>query len=74
MDPLFSEGVDTNSSQAFASIAAPTFGPGARDYRINAAEQIYITNFQTLKKLMQYIVEILRNALSISAFGFQTTK
>ena len=51
-----------------------TFGPDAVDYRINAAEQTYITNFKTLKKPMQYTVEILRNALSIGTFGFQTTK
>jgi len=33
-----------------------------------------ITNFQTLTKPMQYTVEILRDALSIGTFGFQTTK
>ena len=51
-----------------------TFGSGAKDYRIDAAQQKYITNFQTLKKPMQYTVEILRDALSIGTFGFQTTK
>jgi len=51
-----------------------TFGSGARDYRINAAQQTYITNFQTLKNPMQYTIEILRDALSIGTFGFQTTK
>ena len=51
-----------------------TFGSGARDYRINAAAQTYITNFQTLKQPKQYTVEILRGALSIGTFGFKTTR
>jgi hypothetical protein len=51
-----------------------SFGLGTTDYRINATQQTYITNFQTLKKSMQYTVEILRDALSIGTFGFQTTK
>jgi hypothetical protein len=55
-------------------LQSSTFGSGARDYRINAAEQTYITNFQTLKKPLQYTVEILRDALSIGTFGFQATK
>lgn len=55
-------------------LQSSTFGSGATDYRINAAQQVYITNFQTLKKPMQYTVEILRDALSIGRFGFQTTK
>jgi len=55
-------------------LQSSTFGSDARDYRINAAQQIYITNFQTLKKSMQYTVEILRDTLSIGTFGFQTTK
>jgi hypothetical protein len=55
-------------------LQSSTFGSGATDYRINAAQQTYITNFQTLKKPMQYTVGILRDALSIGTFGFQTTK
>jgi uncharacterized repeat protein (TIGR01451 family) len=55
-------------------LQSSTFGSGTTDYRINAAQQVYITNFQTLKKPMQYTVEILRDALSIGTFGFQTTK
>jgi hypothetical protein len=55
-------------------LQSSTFGSGATDYRINAAQQTYITNFQTLKKPRQYTVEILRDTLSIGTFGFQTTK
>ena len=54
-------------------LQSSTFGSDARDYRINAAQQTYITNFQTLKKPMQYTVEILRNALSIGTFGGRVT-
>jgi hypothetical protein len=55
-------------------LQSSTFGSGATDYRINAAPQTYITNFQTLRKPMQYTVEILRDALLIGRFGFPTSK
>lgn len=55
-------------------LQSSTFGLGAKDFRINAAQQTYITNFQTLKKPVEYTVEILRDALLIGTFGFQTTK
>jgi PKD repeat protein len=51
-----------------------TFGDTARDYRINAISELYITNFQTLKTPTTYVVEIYRNEMRIGAFEFETVK
>jgi PKD repeat protein len=51
-----------------------TYGTGAKDYRINEAEEHYITNFQTLKTPKTYIVEIWRDTLLIGSFEFTTVK
>ena len=51
-----------------------TFGDTARDYRINTLEQLYITNFKTLKTPKTYVVEIWRNNMLIGSFEFTTVK
>jgi len=50
------------------------FGDTARDYRINALSERYITNFQTLKTPKTYMVEIWRKNMLIGTFGFLTVK
>ena len=49
-----------------------TFGDTASDYRISSVH--YITNFQTLKKPMEYTVTVYRHTLDIDSFTFQTVK
>jgi len=49
-----------------------TFGDTARDYRINPVNELYITNFQTLKTPKTYVVEIYRQTMLIDTFEFST--
>ena len=51
-----------------------TFGDTARDYRINTVNELYITNFKTLKTPMQYTVTILRGIFIVGSFEFNTIK
>ena len=54
-----------------------TFGIEARDYRIDSEDELYITNFKTLKKETTYVVEIWRmgtHAWLIDSFEFDTAK
>ena len=52
-----------------------TYGDTARDYRINPENELYITNFRTLrKKLTTYVVEIYRKGMLIGSFTFETVK
>jgi putative CocE/NonD family hydrolase len=52
-----------------------TFGDTARDYRIDAENELYITNFKTLKSHKTYVVEIYRykaGGMLIGTFEFST--
>jgi hypothetical protein len=51
-----------------------TYGTTARDYRIDPVNELYITNFQTLKTPTTYIVEIYRKGMLIGWFEFSTVK
>jgi len=51
-----------------------TLGETARDYRINTLNELYITNFQTLKTPKTYMVEIWRKDMLIGTFQFSTVK
>ncbi len=53
-----------------------TYGDTARDYRIDPEDELYITNFKTLKKKepTTYVVEIWRKDLLIGSFEFSTVK
>lgn len=51
-----------------------TFGDTARDYRINNADELYITNFRTLKTPTTYVVEIYKKGMLIGTFTFSTVK
>lgn len=51
-----------------------TYGATARDYRIDPVDELYITNFRTLKRPTTYVVEIYRKDMLIGTFGFQTVK
>ena len=51
-----------------------TFGDTARDYRISTVDELYITNFQTLKTPKTYVVEIYRKQMLIGNFEFTTVK
>ncbi len=52
-----------------------TYGDTARDYRISSEDDLYITNFRTIKKkLTTYVVEIYRKDLLIGSFSFKTMK
>lgn len=50
------------------------YGDTARDYRIDSVGELYITNFQTLKTPLTYIVEIYRKDFLIGSFEFKTVK
>jgi hypothetical protein len=50
------------------------YGDTARDYRIDSVGELYITNFQTLKTPLTYIVEIYRKGFLIGSFEFKTVK
>lgn len=51
-----------------------TYGDTARDYRINTVDELYITNFKTLKTPTTYVVEIYRKEMLIETFEFSTVK
>jgi hypothetical protein len=51
-----------------------TFGDTARDYRIDIADELYITNFRTLKTPTTYAVEVYRKEMLIDTFEFSTVK
>jgi hypothetical protein len=51
-----------------------TFGDSARDYSINSINELYITNFKTLKTRKTYMVEVYRKDMLIDSFDFQTVK
>jgi hypothetical protein len=51
-----------------------TYGITARDYRIDPVNELYITNFQTLKTPTTYVVEIYRKGMLIGSFEFSTVK
>jgi len=51
-----------------------TFGDSARDYRINSINELYITNFKTLKTRKTYMAEVYRKDMLIDSFDFQTVK
>ena len=48
------------------------FGNTARDYRISSV--LYITNFKTLKRPIEYIVTVYRDTFDVDSFVFETTK
>jgi len=51
-----------------------TYGITARDYRISPEDELYITNFKTLKTPTTYVVEIYRKDMLIGSFEFNTVK
>jgi len=51
-----------------------TYGTTARDYRIDPEDELYITNFKTLKTPTTYVVEIYRKGMLIGSFEFSTVK
>lgn len=51
-----------------------TFGDHARDYRINSLEELYITNFKTLRTPKEYLTEVYRKGMLIGSFTFETVK
>ena len=51
-----------------------TYGTTSKDYRIIAASELYITNFQTLKTPKTCMVEIWRKDMLIGNFEFKTVK
>lgn len=51
-----------------------TFGDTARDYRIDIADELYITNFKTSKTPTTYVVEVYRKEMLIGTFEFSTVK
>ncbi|MFW9822330.1 MAG: hypothetical protein ACFFE4_05320, partial [Candidatus Thorarchaeota archaeon] len=49
-----------------------TFGINSIDYRIDSLNELYITNFKTLKHPQTYLVEIWRKGMLIGSFTFET--
>lgn len=50
------------------------FGDTSVDYRISSENELYITNFKTLKTAAVYVVEIWRKEMKIGFFEFETYK
>ena len=50
------------------------FGDTSVDYRISSEDELYITNFKTLKTEATYVVEIWRKGMRIGLFEFETYK
>jgi PKD repeat protein len=52
------------------------YGDTSKDYRIDSAGELYITNFKTAKKPARYVVEIWRTSKNflIGSFTFETVK
>jgi hypothetical protein len=52
------------------------FGEDSRDYRIDTAGELYITNFQTKRQPAQYVVQIWRTSKNflVGSFTFETVK
>jgi len=65
---VFAEDDPTNILQA------STYGDTARDYRIDSINELYITNFKTMKTPKTYVVEIYRKGMLIGTFEFNTVK
>ena len=63
---IFEKGYPANILQT------STYGTTARDYRIDDLNELYITNFKTLKTPTTYIVEIYRKEMLIGTFEFST--
>jgi hypothetical protein len=57
-----------------AILQTSTYGTTATDYRISDIDELYITNFKTLKTPTTYVVEIYRKGMLIGSFEFQTVK
>jgi PKD repeat protein len=62
------------TSKPSTILQTSTFGTGARNYRIDASFEKYITNFQTSRTPLQYTIAIYRGASLTGVFGFQTVK
>jgi hypothetical protein len=52
------------------------YGDGSRNYRVDSAGELYITNFQTKREPAQYVVEIWRTSKNflVGSFTFETVK
>jgi len=52
-----------------------TYGDTVQDYRISSENELYITNFKTLRgEPATYVVEIYRKGMLIGSFTFETVK
>jgi hypothetical protein len=51
-----------------------TYGDTARDYRIDSIDELYITNFRTMRTPTTYVIEVYRKDLLIGWFTFETGK
>ena len=51
-----------------------TFGDHSRDYRIDSLQELYITNFRTLRTPKEYVIEVYRKGMLINSFTFETVK
>jgi len=60
------------SSNPSNILQTSTYGNGARNYRVDAIGEKYITNFKTLNTPKQYTVSVNRNTFLIGSFNFQT--
>jgi hypothetical protein len=66
---------DTNCSSK-TLMQTSVYGSSSKDYRIDTAGKLYITNFQTTKNPAKYLVEIWRKNKNfmVGSFNFSTTK
>jgi hypothetical protein len=65
-----------DSAKPGTILQTSVFGEGARTYRIDGIEELYITNFRTKKKPAEYITQIWRtsNNFLVGSFTFETVK
>ena len=52
------------------------YGDTSKDYRIDSVDELYITNFKTMKQPAEYVVEIWRLSKDflVGSFTFETVK
>jgi len=76
---VYNEGLEIriyDAAEPANILQTSVYGDGARNYRIDSIEELYITNFRTKKQPAQYVVEIWRISKNflVGSFTFETVK
>jgi len=67
---------DASEPDTILLLQTSLYGDTSKDYRIDTAGELYITNFKTMKQTATYIVEIWRMSKNflVGSFTFETVK